>query len=314
MIFYFCPDLSLRSGGIRRIYRHVEILTRHDVRAAVLHVKPGFAAPDTPRVPIEYAERPGTLSAGDVVVIPEGVTNLMEMLKDKPLRRFVFALSWAYVFKSLAEGTTWRSLGIERVLAVSPFVKECIEWSMGLPVSLLEFSVDPALFHDAGSQKTPPRIAYFERKADGLEPLRKALHARKPAWLRQIDWCGLNDLTHEAWAREIRRSSVYLALGTEEALNLSVWEAMASGTLVAGYDGIGLAGVMVGDGPRRNCIRSQNGDYVTLARRLEPVLDAMLAGDLGAWSDLLGNARELVAPHTPAAEERSVIEFWRGAL
>mgnify|MGYP000275970101 CR=1 FL=1 len=31
----------------------------------------------------------------------------------------------------------WRNLGIERVLAVSPFVRDFVSWSMGLPVDRL---------------------------------------------------------------------------------------------------------------------------------------------------------------------------------
>ena len=38
-IFYFCPDLEVKSGGVRRLYRHVDILVRNGFSAAILHAK-----------------------------------------------------------------------------------------------------------------------------------------------------------------------------------------------------------------------------------------------------------------------------------
>jgi len=41
-IYYFCPDSDKPSGGVKQIYRHVDVLNRHGMSAYVLHKKPGF--------------------------------------------------------------------------------------------------------------------------------------------------------------------------------------------------------------------------------------------------------------------------------
>ncbi len=103
MIHYFCPDMLVRSGGIRRLYRHVEILSHHGIQASILHTSRDFRIPDMPKVTVKYMDVPDTLYANDIIVIPEGFSNIMFALKDKPLRRFVIALNWSYIFKALPD-------------------------------------------------------------------------------------------------------------------------------------------------------------------------------------------------------------------
>ena len=62
-VFVLCPDYDAPSGGVRRLYRHVDVLRRKGTRAWVLHRKPGFRcswfANDTPVV-----SRPITVATG----------------------------------------------------------------------------------------------------------------------------------------------------------------------------------------------------------------------------------------------------------
>ena len=81
MIYYFCPDMNSRSGGIRRIYRHVDILNRNNIDAYVLHKEEGFKISDMPNVPIRYIDQVN-FSAKDVIVIPEGVSQCDVSVKE----------------------------------------------------------------------------------------------------------------------------------------------------------------------------------------------------------------------------------------
>lgn len=89
---------------------------------------------------------------------------------------------------------------------------------------------------------------------------------------------------------------------------------MRAGTIVAGFDSVGGQGMLVGEGEGRNCVLAETGDYFRLAQRLEPLLLDIITGDLSSWSLLIRNGRRFAAPHTPEAEEKSVLEFWRGVL
>ena len=112
MIAYFCPDKNMKSGGIRRIYRHVQILSSNGFQASVMHGTSGFRVDDTPPVPIIYADQSGVLSAGDSLVVPEGLPGVIEFMKGLPVRRFVFALNWSYIYNTMRDGVDWRISGL----------------------------------------------------------------------------------------------------------------------------------------------------------------------------------------------------------
>jgi hypothetical protein len=93
VIYYLCSDYDTPAGGIRSIYRHVDILRRNGLEAFVVHERPGFRCTwfenETPvlswsgrrgyelprpadRPFLQLVEPPGfTSSPAAVVVVPE---------------------------------------------------------------------------------------------------------------------------------------------------------------------------------------------------------------------------------------------------
>ena len=308
-IFYFCPDLKVKSGGVRRLYRHVDILARNGFPAAILHAEKDFVLADQPRVPLEYLQNPRALRKDDIVVIPEGFPSLMRRLKDQPIRRFVIALSWSYIFSMLPDGMDWRDFNIERILVVCPTIGEMITWSMGLPTHLIDFAINPNLYHYRAEHKKN-KIAYIQNKAKDIDPFRRLLSARNPDYVCKFEWVALKDLNEADYAARIRESSIFLNLSTAEGLLNSCFEAMAAGCIVAGFNSVGGQDMLVGEGPLRNSILAPNGDYVSLAYAMEPLLKDLLNNNRQPWEQIIQNGINGVAHHTPAAEEKSVIEFW----
>src|SRR3989442_1489939 len=70
-IYVLCPDYEPPSGGIRKLYRHVDVLIRHGFEASILHHRDGFRckwfASTTPVTSLART-RPGP---EDVLVVPE---------------------------------------------------------------------------------------------------------------------------------------------------------------------------------------------------------------------------------------------------
>jgi len=313
MIFYACPDLNLRSGGIRRIYTHVEILVKNGFDASVLHNEAGFRLSDMPDVPIAHLSTQNVINPRDIIVIPEGYVVLMEGLNNLPVRRFVIALNPQYIFNSMRDDKDWRDYGVERVLAVSPFIAESVAWSMGLPVHLLDYAIDSKLYYYQLGEKTK-KITFFGRKAKCVQSLKRVLRCRNRAFVDDIIWRELTNLSEEDYAVEIRQSTVFLALSTEEGLSRTAFEAMSSGTVVGGFDGVGGHDVMIGSGDEQNCVLVQNGDFIRLAQALEPLLQDILDSNMEKWQPIIRNAQRLVASHTLESEENSVIRFWKEVI
>ncbi len=312
-IFYYCPDLTIKSSGIRTLYRHVAHLVKNGLPAAILHEKVGFQIPDMMPVPVRYLEMRGTLAVGDVVAIPEGKTAVMERLKDQPLRKMVICQAWSYVFKNLPMGVDWRSFNIERILTFTDLMGEFLAWAMRLPVHLFDYGIRGDLFYYRPEEKIP-QITYLKRKQHNLEIFQRMLYSRNPDYVNRIRWLGMEDLSEEDYAREIRRSAVFLSLSTAEALNVPYLESMRSGTIAAGYDGVGSQQALVASGPKQNCIIAENEDYMTLGRLLEPLLEDLVRGDWSRWQPIVQNGLEYSAQFTLEREEKTIVAIWREIL
>jgi glycosyltransferase involved in cell wall biosynthesis len=308
-IYYLCPDLQVPSAGIRRLYRHAALLSQNGFDAFILHENNGFQLPDMPAVPIKYMAQI-SLDKDAIFVIPEGMPKYMHELKDHPGRRFVIALNWHYVFNSLPDGVDWRQFNIERAIVISPMIGQMISWSMGIPAHVLASGINPRQYRvDSASKQL--RIAFITRKAAQVDHLKRLLGARNPEFIRNFEWMGLHGLQESEYASRIRESALFLNLSTAEGFPTSCLEAMASGTLVAGYDGVGGRDLLRGHGPDQNCILAPMGDYVSLAYYLEPVLTALLNGRFARWKPILSNALITARRATPESEMNSLIMFWR---
>lgn len=309
-ILYFCPDLNLPSAGIRRLYRHVAALRSNGFNAFVLHQKAGFKAPGQPEVPRCYLDQTSAFSQRDVVVIPEGQPQIMHALRNSPCRRFVIALNWDYIFKALPDHWDWRKLNIERVLVMSPFIGQMVSWSMRLPIHLLDSSIDGERYRFVPEQKMR-QVAYIQRKAACIGPLLRLLAARNADYTQEIQWRPLSDLPEPEYAREICDASIFLNLSSAEGFPTSCMEAMAAGTLVVGFDGVGGRDLLKNN---ENCRLAPNGDYVSLAYVISPLLDNLLNGGTSSWQPLRENGFKTVAPLTAQREARSVADFWQSVL
>jgi phenylacetate-coenzyme A ligase PaaK-like adenylate-forming protein/glycosyltransferase involved in cell wall biosynthesis len=312
-IFYFCPDMKSKSGGLRRLYRHVDILVQNGFPASILHAQNGFELADQPDVPIAYLENPGVLKKDDIVVIPEGFPRVMLQLKNQPIRRFVIALSWSYIFSTLPDGLDWRDFNIERVMVVCPVIGDMVSWSMGLPIDMIDFAIDATLFYYR-PEKKKPKIAYLKNKAPEVEAFRRLLGARNLDYISKFEWVALENLSQVQYAAQIRESSIFLNLSLAEGLLASCLEAMSAGCIVAGFNSVGGQDILIGEGSRQNCILAQNGDYVSLAYRMEPLFKSIFEGDLSNWEAVIENGIRTAASHTPETEKQSVIDFWNSVV
>lgn len=299
----------LPSAGIRRLYRHIDLLDNAGFDAAIFHVQKGFCREDMPPVPISYLNG-AAIESDAVVVIPEGLTYIMKVLHGFPFRRFVIALNWDYVFKNIPDGMDWRSFGIERALVISPAIGHLITWSMGLPVHLLESSIDHQRYHyDPGLKQ--PQLSFIKRKGINIDQLKRMMGARNNAYINNIKWVGLDGLPEDQYALEIGRSSIFLNLSLAEGYPTSCLEAMAAGAVVVSYDSLCSRDILYGQGPAQNCILAPNGDYPALAYALEPVLTDCIEGKMEKWRPIIAGGLKTVAGVTVEREKRSLISFWR---
>jgi glycosyltransferase involved in cell wall biosynthesis/SAM-dependent methyltransferase len=308
-ILYLCPDINIQSAGIRRLYRHVGILSRYGFNAQILHFKKGFSHDDMPEVPIAYLDQ-HVFRPEEIVVVPEGFPKIMHALKDTPARRFAIALNWDYVFRNMPVNADWRNFNIERVLTASPIIAEMISWSMGLPTHVVPSGIDHRLYYPEKADAASG-VVYIQRKAKQVEMLKKLLASKNPEFITRVKWMELQGLSEAQYAAQIRKASIFLNLSDAEGFPTSCMEAMASGTLVAGYDSVGGREVLVGEGPNQNCLLAPMGDYLSLAYTLAPVVASLLEGNWSQWEPVLNRGIQTARSLTLENEADNLVELWR---
>jgi hypothetical protein len=306
-ILYQCLDDPMASGGIRRLYRHVEILHAHGLPARILHQRRGFKAGwfET-EAPIEYWETDFALQPTDVLVIPEGHTDVIIATVEVPCVRVVIALNWANIFRRLPIGKNWRDYGIRHVIAGSQYERECIRRTMGLDSCVLASGTDSRLFHEAPRKQL--QIAYMPRKnADLFHIIACMFRSMCPRW-EHVPFVPIDSVSHAGVGRVLSESAVFLATSFPEGLARPPLEAMASGCVVVGFAGHGSLEYMKHG---ENCYRADDGDLLTAAEYLDAALERIASGQAGP---MIAAAREMASRYSLAREEQAVLEFWRGFL
>lgn len=239
-IYFLTPDYQRPAGGIRVIYRHVELLNQAGLRAYVLHWRRGFRCTwfehDAPVTDV------GAISLGrrDLLVVPELEVGLLAGLPaDTP--HVIFNqnthLTWARS-PGLVSAHYKSSPGLLGILTVSAHNQAVLNHAFPhLAVRRLHLGLDPQVFHP-GDAARPRRITYMPRRGQidarqVLEILR-ARHAFEGWELAPLD-----GLSHEQVAAQLRHSRIYLAFTYQEGFGLPPAEAMACGNYVIGHHGYG---------------------------------------------------------------------------
>jgi glycosyltransferase involved in cell wall biosynthesis len=306
-ILYESVDLSSPSGGIRRLYRHVEILNKYGLRASVLHhrrgFKPGWFATNAP---VEYWDAGFTLNAGDILVIPEGHTDVIKATANAGCERVVIALNWANIYARLPIGKDWRDYGIRHVIAGSQYERQFILQSMGLDSTVLASGTNTDLFRPAARKKL--QIAYMPRKnAEVFHILACTFRCGYPQW-NHVPFVPIDSVSHDDVARVMSESAVFLATSFPEGLARPPLEAMASECVVVGFAGRGSLEYMEHG---ENCYRAEDADVLTLAEYLHVALERIVDGRA---EPMKAAARKTAGRYSLEREEQAVITFWRRFL
>lgn len=241
-VYYLAPDNDRPSGGVRVIYRHVDLLTELGFAARVVHAGENFRCTWFPnRTPVVAADRV-TLSAEDVLVVPEWYGPGLGELPAGP--RVVVFNQRAYdtfdlvPYEETAPGAPYTQVaGLAALLAVSEDNVELLRYAFpGVPVHLTRNVLDPAVFH-LGPPRRPRRIAFVgHRRAAERDQLLHILRSR--GVLDGWEVTMIAGRSESETAEIMRGTAIFLSFSEREGFGLPPAEAMACGAYVVGYPGL----------------------------------------------------------------------------
>jgi glycosyltransferase involved in cell wall biosynthesis len=297
-IYYLCPDYGVPSGGIRAIYRHVDILNHAGRSAAVLHHRDGYACRWFEHSTRTVGAPSVRLSPEDVLVIPEIYGPYLNRLPREP--KLVAFNQNAYLTYEHVPAGRPLSYGIfAAALTVSSDSAEFLRFAFpGLEVSVVANAIDPDVFYP--SPELPARrIAMMPRKRpDDAQQILRLLGDR----LRDWEVVRIEDAPEDETAAMLRSAPIFLALGRREGFGLPAAEAMASGCYVIGFSGFGGREIFDQAFSRQ----VEDGDVLSVAREV--------ANFLHLYERQPGLVREAGARASEHIREQYSLECQRTAL
>jgi glycosyltransferase involved in cell wall biosynthesis len=310
-VFVLCPDHNVPSGGVRRLYRHVDVLNSHGFQAAILHQKAGFRCTWFENRTCVFAHSQVAATASDFLVVPEilaaSFANLAPGIPKVIFNQNAYFTFRGWLSHGLNGACPYRDADLAATLVVSQDNLEYMNYAFpGLPVHRLHYGIDLSFSPRWPKQR---KIAYMPRKnaEDALQVINILRHrGALNGWeLEAID--GLPE--HEV-AERLGSVAVFLSFGNPEGFSLPPLEAMACGCVVIGYHGRG--GREYFDPSFSYPIEA--GDIIGFARVVEDVLRREQA-EPGTLERQGKQAVEFVrANYSPERESQEIVEIWRTIL
>ena len=236
-ILFVSINYSQPAGGVRTVYRHVEILRRHGFQASVLHAGgEDQVFFDTDAHVIRVADGI-TFRPDDILVVNEDRKECLDFAGQVDLTKVLFLQNQFFMFEGLREGMVYGDLGITHYLTGSAWMAGVMVELLGLPeVPIIRYAIDKKRFYPEPKQR---KIAFMPRKNPiGARFIRRAFQQRYPEFAN-IEWDEITGLTEAEAARRLRESAIFLSLSRMEGLGLPPLEAMSSGCLPLGFAGDG---------------------------------------------------------------------------
>jgi hypothetical protein len=310
-VLFFCHDNPKPAGGIRTLYRHVNLLNQHGIEAYIVHFSANLSLDwFSHKVPVLHAGPNLSIAESDWIVIPEDFRAAIEFCSTVNCNKAVFCQNHFYIFKGLSDRRNWADFGIKHIMASSNEIQHYIQDVFGLPSTFFPYAINHKVFYPDDS-KRQLRIAYMPRKGEwNLEVIKGILWHKYPE-LRKIPWVAIHGMTEMQVANTLRRCSVFLSTGFMEGFGLPPIEAMACGSMVLGF----RAGGGKDFATEGNGFWIPDEDPITFAHTLARVLKEIKDNpDSKKWSNIRSAAYTTSKRYTDDKTEEAVLQFWKQQL
>jgi hypothetical protein len=304
-----CPEWPTPSGGVRKIYRHVDVLNANGIRAAVVHQQRGYRMPwFQNQTAVVFHDDVWPPRPDEILLAPE-LLSWQLMVMTPGVRKVVFNQNAYQVFNDPTPPISdlvapYNHPDFLATIVVSEDSKRYINFGFAQhPVFRLHNSVDPAVFRYEPHKKR--QIAFMPRKKrdDAIQIINLLSFRRQ---LNEFVVAQIHNVSEEESARILRESQIFLSLCTYEGSPLPPLEAMACGCIVVGYHGRGGAEYV----NENYAFPIEAEDVVGFARTLEEILTALRTNP-APLLDKARRASEFVRnTYTLQREEQDIVATW----
>lgn len=302
MIYFLCPDYEEPSGGLRKLYRQVDILTAAGIPTTILHHKAPFRCSWFEHTtPIAYLKETA-VTPEDLAVIPEIFgRRIARMFPGVP--KIIFNQNAYNTFDSFGlddSEAPYPYTEVRAALVVSENNAAYLRYAFpDLPLYRIIYGIDPVLFRYEGRKLNQACLMPRKNEQDARQVIHM-LRARRVALpIRLIE--GLNE---RETAKVLRESRFFLSFGHPEGFGLPAAEAMACGCVAVGYHGMG--GCEFFKAPYAYPV--DFGDILCFAQTIEQVIPQDLTPVAEAAAAFIHEQ------YSPEREQQSILDAWQAIL
>lgn len=239
-VYFLAPDYNYPSGGIRVMYRHVDILNAAGISASILHQRKGFRCTWFEHNTRITSVHQSAIAPNDYLVVGELDVDLL-VTRGLRIRHIILNqsgfLTWSRgaAFSRTHYTSDWGPIG---VITVSAYAADLLQSAFPrTTIVRVRPGLDVAQFSPPRGD-TCRRITYMPRRgSEDIEAVLDILSGGTSLAGWQVD--GLSGLSHSTVAAELKRSAIFLTASYHEGFGLPAAEAMACGNYVVGFHGYG---------------------------------------------------------------------------
>jgi glycosyltransferase involved in cell wall biosynthesis len=341
-IYYLCPEHKNPVGGVRVIYRHVDILNKHGFDAYVVHKTKGFRVDwfenDTPIVywrdsgfdrlaakvgrridpnaVIELSISGGPASkigVSDILVIPEMYGPDLAVAYGRGIKKVVLNQNCYLTFKGFS---------FQRDRLISPYNHKDVMATLinsedgedylryvfpELPLFRFRLSIDPLRFFYQEKKKKQICFSRIKNEADAMQVV-NILKFR--GVLKDYEIVPFINIPQTDVARIYKDSLIFLSFGYPEGFGLPAAEAMACGCIVVGFHG----------GGGREFFKPEfsypieEGDIIGFAGAVEEVIKSYDCNSADIDKKRRMASDYIRDTYSPLLEEQEVLDAWKSII
>jgi glycosyltransferase involved in cell wall biosynthesis len=341
-VYYLCPELKTPVGGVRVIYRHVEILNKHNISAYVVHKTRGFRVDwfknDTPIVywrnnlwdklsaklkrrsdPDAVIELPITggsrssINAADVLAVPEMYGPDLVAAYGRGIKKVILNQNCYLTFNgySLQRDRLITPYNHKDVLATLINSFDGVDYLHyafpDLPLHRFRLSIDPQLFSFQANKKKQICFSRIKNEADAMQVI-NILKFR--GVLKDYEIVPFINKPQNEVAQIYKDSLLLLSFGYPEGFGLPPAEAMACGCVAIGFHGGGGKEFFK---PEFSYPIKQ-GDIIGFARTVEEVIKAYESNPAAILEKGHLAANYISDYYSPKNEEAEVVSAWQAII
>ena len=304
------PDWQQAAGGVRKLYRHVDVLNAHGIEAFIVHHQPGFRCSwFENQTRVIYGPKP---RLSDILLAPERIAWQL-MLTTPRVRKVVYNQNAYQSFvdipaDALRLGPPYRHPDFLATIAVSQDNIDYLSYTFpNHPLFRLHYGIDPRIFYYESRKKKHIAFMPRKKKEDAAQVL-QILGARGA--LNGYEVMPIAQKTEAETARILRESEIFLSFSTYEGSPVPPLEALACGCVVVGYHGRG----------GREYVNEQYAfpveveDIRGFAFAVESVIGQLRTDPQPVLAKAKRASDFILSTYTPQQEERDILNAWEHIL